>query len=85
MSQTPDDPIHDPAGQAQREAVRRGIAEFQARLHTAGIDFRDPPPEPTSCCGRGCQGCVWESYDAALAWWYEDAAEQISSHASGPA
>lgn len=73
MSETQDDPIHDPAGQAQREAVRRGIAQFQARLQTAGIDFRDPPPEPTSCCGRGCNGCVWEGYEAALMWWYEDA------------
>lgn len=66
------DPIHDPH-QSQREAVRRGIAQFQARLQAAGIDLREPPPEPTSCCGRGCNGCVWEGYDAALAWWYEDA------------
>ncbi len=77
MSDMPDDPIHDPAGQAQREAVRRGIAQFQARLQAAGIDFREPPPEPTSCCGRGCNGCVWEGYEAALMWWYEDAGAQL--------
>lgn len=59
--------------QNQRESVRRGIAQFQARLLAAGHDFRDPPPEPTSCCGRGCNGCVWESYDDALMFWYEDA------------
>ena len=67
-----DDPIIDP-GQAQRQAVRAGIARFQQRLQAAGHDFREPPPEPTSCCGRGCNGCVWEGYAAALAWWYEDA------------
>ncbi len=66
------DPIIDP-GQAQRQAVRAGIARFQQSLQAAGHDFREPPPEPTSCCGRGCNGCVWEGYDAALAWWYEDA------------
>lgn len=66
------DPIIDP-GHAQRQAVRKVIANFQQRLQAAGHDFREPPPEPTSCCGRGCNGCVWEGYDAALAWWYEDA------------
>ena len=66
------DPIIDPH-QAQRESVRRGIAQFQVRLLAAGHHFRDPPPEPTSCCGRGCGGCVWESYDDALMFWYEDA------------
>ncbi|MBM3386209.1 MAG: hypothetical protein FJY36_00865 [Betaproteobacteria bacterium] len=74
---TATDAIIDP-GQAQRQAVRQGIARFQQRLHAAGHDFRDPPPEPTSCCGRGCNGCVWEGYDAALAWWYEDAMAQLS-------
>ena len=68
---TREDPIHDP-NPAQREAVRRAIAQFQARLQVAGIEFREPPPEPTSCCGRGCNGCVWESYEAALIFWYED-------------
>ena len=65
-------PIIDPHP-AQRQSVRRGIAQFQERLHAAGHDFRQAPPEPTSCCGRGCNGCVWESYDAALMFWYEDA------------
>jgi Oxidoreductase-like protein, N-terminal len=67
-----EDPIIDPY-QTQRASVRRGIAQFQERLQAAGHDFREPPPEPTSCCGRGCNGCVWESYDAALMFWYEDA------------
>ena len=64
-------PIIDP-NQAQRESVRRGIAQFQERLQAAGHDFREPPPEPTSCGGRGCNGCVWESSGDALMFWYED-------------
>ena len=69
--------IIDP-GQAQREAVRRGIAQFRQRLLNAGHEFRDPPPEPTSCCGRGCNGCVWESYEASLMWWYEEGGELLA-------
>ena len=72
MTEGNDHPIIDPY-QAQRESVRRGIAQFQERLQAAGHEFREPPPEPTSCCGRGCNGCVWEGYEAALAWWFEDA------------
>ena len=66
------DAICDPNA-SQRDAVRRGIAQFEARLQAAGHDFREPPPEPTSCCGRGCNGCVWEGYETALMWWYEEA------------
>lgn len=80
MSESRDDPIHDPAGQSQRDAVRRGIAQFQDRLQARGIGFREPPPEPTSCCGRGCNGCVWEGYEAALMWWYEEAGTLLASH-----
>ncbi len=65
-------PVID-SNEPQRESVRRGIAELQKRLQTAGHHFREPPPEPTTCCGRGCSGCVWESYEAALMWWYEEA------------
>ena len=49
-------------GRAQRE---RG-----QDLDTA---LRRPPPEPTSCCGRGCNGCVWEGYYEALHHWRADA------------
>jgi len=34
--------------------------------------LRQPPPEPTTCCGRGCNGCVWEGYYEALQHWRVD-------------
>ena len=32
-------------------------------------DFYPRPKEPTTCCGRGCEGCVWISYFEALNRW----------------
>ncbi len=37
--------------------------------------FRAPPPLPIGCCGKGCAGCVWEGYFAAVRFWLEDAAQ----------
>lgn len=48
--------------------------QVEARLLEAGVDeFRRFPPEPTTCCGRGCNGCVWEGYFEAVEWWREEA------------
>ncbi|WP_347614506.1 oxidoreductase-like domain-containing protein, partial [Comamonas thiooxydans] len=48
------------------------------RAAAAAVTLRQPPPEPTSCCGRGCNGCVWEGYYDALAFWLEDAAQAMT-------
>lgn len=54
--------------------ARSQIALWQGRAAAASVQLRKPPPEPSSCCGRGCNGCVWEGYYDALGFWLEDAA-----------
>jgi len=61
--------------------ARARIAKVQAQLARANLSLREPPPEPTTCCGRGCSGCVWESYFYAVAWWLEDAADALRDQA----
>lgn len=59
------------------ETARQRIAERQACLAGRAIAFRAPPPEPTTCCGRGCNGCVWEGYYQALDFWLEESAALV--------
>ncbi|WP_328794062.1 oxidoreductase-like domain-containing protein [Hydrogenophaga sp. BPS33] len=58
------------------------VFHLRSRARQQGIDLdtalRAPPPEPTTCCERGCNGCVWEGYYAALQFWREDALQRIS-------
>ncbi|MEJ7930654.1 oxidoreductase-like domain-containing protein [Ramlibacter sp. AN1015] len=59
--------------------ARARIAATRAALACAGVWLREPPPEPTTCCGRGCSGCVWEGFYDALAFWEEDAGAQLQA------
>lgn len=49
------------------------FAQWQQRAQQAGVTLRAPPPLPTTCCGRGCNGCVWEGFYAAASWWQQEA------------
>ena len=54
-------------------SARAMFEALQARAASQGTPLRPPPPEPTSCCGRGCNGCVWEGYYAAALYWRDEA------------
>ncbi len=58
------------------------FCEMVQRAQEAGVALRPPPPEPTTCCGRGCHGCVWEGFYAAVDYWRKDALEKIAQAVS---
>ncbi len=66
----PIDRLPDPTHLAGAQAL---IARVQALLAAQGLTLRAPPPEPTTCCGRGCNGCVWEGWLAAVNYWRDEA------------
>ena len=63
-----------PVDAASAQAVFQALLQ-QARA--AGITLRDPPSEPTTCCGRGCNGCVWEGFFDAADYWRQEALLQL--------
>ncbi|MBA4262052.1 MAG: hypothetical protein C0443_08590 [Comamonadaceae bacterium] len=70
---------HDPANVrlADLPTVHALIAHLRQLARLRGLDLdtslRPPPPEPTTCCGRGCNGCVWDGFYEALHRWRTDA------------
>ena len=63
--------------QGNGNAPQVRVQALQQRALQAGLTLRAPPPLPTSCCGRGCNGCVWEGYFSALDYWCEEAAQAM--------
>ncbi len=58
-------------------AARHRLKTTLAQLQVASVHHRPPPDEPTTCCGRGCNGCVWEGYYAALDYWHTQALDLL--------
>lgn len=60
-----------PASSAEAQALIEAIQEH-GRLADPSVELPLPPEMPTSCCGRGCSGCVWEGYYGAVVYWRDE-------------
>ena len=39
-----------------------------------------PVRDAVTCCGRGCNGCVWEGFVTAANYWREDAVALLNGN-----
>ena len=66
-----------PARAVAGATAQQMFQTLQQRAADKGITLRNPPPEPTTCCGRGCNGCVWEGFLDAAEYWRQEALLQL--------
>ena len=66
-------------GVIDRESAALMFLTLNQRAHALGLTLRPAPPEPATCCGRGCNGCVWEGFFAAATFWQEEALLALQS------
>ena len=76
---TPEPRVQVPARATDAPSARARFEVLQQQAQAQGLALRAPPPEPTTCCGRGCNGCVWEGYLDAAEYWRQEALLQIDS------
>ena len=74
---TPEPRVQVPARAIDAPSARAMFEVLQQQAGAQGLALRAPPPEPTTCCGRGCNGCVWEGYLDAAEYWRQEALLQI--------
>jgi Oxidoreductase-like protein, N-terminal len=55
------------------DAVRQVFELIHSIALQANVSLKPVPSEPTSCCGRGCEGCVWISFVNAAEHWRQGA------------
>ena len=66
-----------PARAIDAPSARAMFEVLQQQAGAQGLALRAPPPERTTCCGRGCNGCVWEGFLDAAEYWRQEALLQI--------
>ena len=69
--------VQTPARATDAPSARAMFEALQQQAGAQGLALRAPPPEPTTCCGRGCNGCVWEGFLDAAEYWRQEALLQI--------
>jgi hypothetical protein len=74
-------PEQAPARATDAPSARAMFLALQLQAGAQGLALRAPPPEPTTCCGRGCNGCVWEGYLDAAEYWRQEALLQLDPQA----
>lgn len=77
MTQRITPPTALPARAVDGASAQAMFQALQEQAQSAGITLRNPPPEPTTCCGRGCNGCVWEGFLEAAEYWRQEALLQL--------